>query len=71
MDCDWWESRLPWLDRVPLCLVGVGLKRVSWAVRYLDEPYWRAVYSNVRKRPEKKRPGVAGAVLQTALSLND
>ena len=25
-DCDWRESRLPWLDRVLLCLAGVGLK---------------------------------------------
>ena len=33
-----------WLStRVPLCLVGVGLKSISWAVRYLDKPSWRAV----------------------------
>ena len=25
-ECDWRESRLPWLDKVLLCLVGVGLK---------------------------------------------
>ena len=34
------ECDLPWL----LCLVGVWLKWVSWAVRYLDKPYWRAVW---------------------------
>ena len=38
LDCDWSESRLPWLDRVLLCVVGVGLNGVSWAVRYLDKP---------------------------------
>ena len=43
VDCDWRKSRLPWLDRVLLYLVEFGLKRVSWAVRYLDEPRWRAV----------------------------
>ena len=37
----WRESRSPCLDRVLLCLV--GLKWVSWEVRYLDKPHWRAV----------------------------
>ena len=32
------ESRLPSLARVGLCLVRVGVPRVSWAVRYLDKP---------------------------------
>ena len=43
VDQDWSDSRLPWLDIVLLCLDVVGLKRVSWAVRYLDKPEWRAV----------------------------
>ena len=30
-------------DMVLICLDGVGVKQVSWAVRYLDKPRWRAV----------------------------
>ena len=26
VDCDWRVSRLPWLDEVLVCFVGVGLK---------------------------------------------
>ena len=37
VDCDWRESRLPWLDRVLLFFFGIGLKQVSWAVTYFDE----------------------------------
>ena len=43
MDQDWSDSGLPWLDMVLLCLDGVGLMRVSWAVSYLYKPQWRAV----------------------------
>ena len=43
MGQDWSDSSLPWLDMVFLCVDGVGLKQVSWAVRYLDKPRWRAV----------------------------
>ena len=43
MDCDWRESRLPWLDRVLICLVYVVLMQVSWAVRCLGKPLWTAV----------------------------
>ena len=39
----WRESSLLSLARVLLCLVRVGVPRVSWAVRYLDKPQWRAV----------------------------
>ena len=42
-DKDSSDIRLPWLDIVLVCFDGVGLKRVSWAVRYLDKPQWRAV----------------------------
>ena len=31
-------DKIPWLDRVLLCFVGVGLKWVSLEVRYLDKP---------------------------------
>ena len=41
----WRESSLPWLDRILLWLVEVGLMWVSWAVRYLDKPWWTAVKS--------------------------
>ena len=37
------ESRLPSLARVLLCLVRVGVSWMSWAVGYLDKPWWRAV----------------------------
>ena len=37
------ESWLPSLARVSLCLVRVGVPWVSWAVRYLDKPWWKAV----------------------------
>ena len=40
VDCDWRESRLPWLDRVLLWLLEVGLMWVSWVVRYLDKPWF-------------------------------
>ena len=41
VDCDWRESRLPWLDRVLLCLVRVGLEWVSRAVPpVVIEPYF-------------------------------
>ena len=43
VDRDWRMKWLPWLDRALLCLVGVGLKWVYWAARYLDRPPWRAV----------------------------
>ena len=43
MDHGWRESRLPSLARVLLCLVRVVVTWVSWAVRYLDKPGWRAV----------------------------
>ena len=43
MEHGWRESRLPSLTRVPLCLVTVGVSRVSWEFRYLDKPRWRAV----------------------------
>ena len=36
------ETWLPILARVLLCLVRVGVTWVSWAVRYLDKPWWRA-----------------------------
>ena len=36
-------SRLPTLARVLLCLVRVGVPRVSWAIRYLNKLRWRAV----------------------------
>ena len=47
VDCGRRESRLPSLTTVPLCLVIVGVLLVSWAVRYLDMPQWRAVPSNI------------------------
>ena len=43
MDRGWRESRLPSLTRVLLYSVIVGVSQVSWAVRYLDKPPWRAV----------------------------
>ena len=43
LDQGWSHSRLPWLDMVVVCLDGVGLKPVSWAVRYFDKLQWRAV----------------------------
>ena len=43
VDQDCSDSRLPWLVMVVICLDGIGLKGVSWAVRYLDKPRWRAV----------------------------
>ena len=43
VDCAWRESRLPSLTIVLLCLVLVGLSQLSWAVRYLDKPRWRAL----------------------------
>ena len=43
VDCGWRASRLPSLARVLLCLVRVGVPQVSWSVRYLDKPRWRAV----------------------------
>ena len=46
VDGGWRESRLPSLAGVLLCLVRVGVLRVSWAVRYLDKPQWRAVPIN-------------------------
>ena len=51
MYCDWRESKLPWLERVLLFLVEVWLMWVSWAVKYLDLPWWTAVESiwDVRK----------------------
>ena len=45
LDQYWCDRRLTWLDIVWLCFDEVGLKRVSWAVRYLDKPQWRAVTS--------------------------
>ena len=45
VDQDWIDGRLPWLDIVLVRLDGVGLKRVSWEVRYVDKPQWRAVIS--------------------------
>ena len=44
LDQDWSDSRPPWLDIVLLCLDGVEIQLVSWAVRYLDKPQWRTVY---------------------------
>ena len=38
MDSGWRESSLTSLARVMLCLVRVGVIRVSLAVRYLDKP---------------------------------
>ena len=35
--------RFPSLARVLLCMVRVGVPRVSWAVRYLDKLQWRAM----------------------------
>ena len=43
MDKDWRDSRIPGLEIIVLCLGGVELKYVSWAVRYLDKPQLRAV----------------------------
>ena len=43
VDQDWSDSRLPRLDMVLLCLDEVRMKRVSWAVRYLDKSQWWAV----------------------------
>ena len=43
-DTNWRDSRLPWLDKVLSWLDGVGLKGVSWAVRYLEKPQWRAEF---------------------------
>ena len=40
MDCS-----LTSLARVLSCLIRVGVIQVSWAVRYLDEPQWRAVHT--------------------------
>ena len=37
-DQDWCDSRLLWLEIVLLCLYEVGLKWVSWPVKYLDKP---------------------------------
>ena len=54
---DWDESRLKWLDIVLLCLNGVRLKWVSWAVKYLDKPLWRAV---IHTRWESKWSPVCG-----------
>ena len=42
VDKDWSDIRLIWLDIVMLCLDGVGLKRMSLAVRYLEKPQWTA-----------------------------
>ena len=38
VDLGWREIRLPSLARVLLCLVRLGVQRVSWVVSYLDMP---------------------------------
>ena len=43
VDKYWSDSRPPWLELVLVCLDVVGLRWVSWAVRYLDKPPRRAV----------------------------
>ena len=44
------DRRLPCLDVDLFCLDGVGMKRVSQAVRYLDKPQWRAVKYGLARR---------------------
>ena len=56
VDQDWSDSKLPWLDMFLLCLDGVGLKQVSWAVRYLDKPQWKAVRSETTNPPQTTLP---------------
>ena len=62
------ESRLTSLPIILLCLVRVVVPRVSWAVRYLDKPQWRAVWGHHMRLINS--PGYTGFINNFTLPLH-